>query len=250
MCGVPAPRKTWPPRHDLPARRKAVTTGHAARARWHHFTVECGESGIEAGIFDVGGVLIGDTSAAMVRDVVETLQIERGAFAAAWRELGPLLGSGQGEEDEFWRRFVAATGARGMPPAPPAESLFVREYARGWREQREVLDLVARLRRAGIRTAALSNTIAPHVAYMLGRDLFRDFDVRVFSNEVGVSKPDPRIYAHTLRLLDLEDRPQAAFFVDDRQENVDAACRLGIRGVLFADPAQLQRDLVGLDLAL
>jgi HAD superfamily hydrolase (TIGR01509 family) len=208
------------------------------------------EAGIEAGIFDVGGVLIANTSDAIVRDITATLQIGEHAFARAWATLGPLLGAGRIEEDAFWRQVVAATGAAGRVPVPPEESLFVREYARGWLEHREVLDLVTRVRRAELKTAALSNTIAPHVAYMLRRDLFRDFDLRVFSNEVGASKPDPAIYLHTLRRLGLEDRPTAAFFVDDRQENVDAALRLGIRGLLFRDAAQLERDLAALGVPL
>jgi HAD superfamily hydrolase (TIGR01509 family) len=195
-------------------------------------------------------VLIANMSDAIVRDIPATLQIDEHTFARAWATLGPLLGTGRIAEDAFWRRVVAATGAAGRVPAPPEESLFVREYARGWLEHREVLDLVARVRQAGLKTAALSNTIAPHVAYMLGRDLFRDFDVRVFSNEVGASKPDPAIYLHTLSRLGLEDRPAAAFFVDDRQENVDAALRFGIHGLLFRDATELERDLAALGVPL
>src|SRR5690349_5412813 len=150
---------------------------------------------IEAAIFDVGGVLIANDPAAIRRDVLATLELEEAALAPAWAELTPLLGNGLIGEEEFWRRLVTRTGARG---ALPAESLLVREYARGYAEHPEVLALVARLRSLGLRTAALSNTIAPHVEYMLGRRLFDGFDVRVFSNEFGASKPDSSIYLETL----------------------------------------------------
>ena len=126
----------------------------------------------------------------------------------------------------------------------------MREYARGYAEHGEVMALVARLRALGLRTAALSNTIAPHVAYMLGRRLFDGFDVRVFSNEFGASKPDPSIYLETLRLLGLAGRPAAALFVDDREENVVAARRLGIHGLLFVDAPGLAEDLRRLGLAV
>ncbi|MEN8162128.1 MAG: HAD-IA family hydrolase, partial [Myxococcota bacterium] len=57
------------------------------------------------------------------------------------------------------------------------------------------------------------------------------FEVIVDSSEVGVRKPDPRIFELTLeRLGGLE--PEQALFLDDAASNVAAAERLGIRSVL------------------
>lgn len=198
---------------------------------------------IEAGIFDVGGVLITNQMAHVWRDVLETLQLDEPTFRTAWREMGTLLGNGQIEEDEFWRRFVERTGAKG---ALPAESLFVREYGKRWDVQQPVLDLVARLKERGLKTAVLSNTIATHVGHNRERKLYDPFDVLVFSNEVGMSKPDPAIYRRCLELLELAERPEAAFFVDDLEENVVAAREVGLNGILFTDAAQLYEDVRGL----
>ena len=206
-----------------------------------------GASRIEAGIFDVGGVLISNQMEHVWRDVLETLQLEEPVFRTAWREMGPALGSGQIEEAEFWRRFLERTGAAG---ALPEESLFVREYGRRWSVHQEVLDLVTRLKQLGLKTAVLSNTITAHVAHNQEKGLYAPFDVLVFSNEVGLSKPDPAIYRHTLERLGLAERPQAAFFVDDLEENVTAARALGMRGILFTDPAQLTADVRALGVPL
>jgi putative hydrolase of the HAD superfamily len=55
------------------------------------------------------------------------------------------------------------------------------------------------------------------------------FDVVVISGEVGMRKPEPEIFAHTLALL---GRPaHECVFVDDLPHNVDAAVELGIVGV-------------------
>jgi non-ribosomal peptide synthetase component E (peptide arylation enzyme) len=59
---------------------------------------------IEAGIFDVGGVLITNRMAHAWRDVLETPQLDESTFRAAWREMGIQLGNGRIEEEEFWRR--------------------------------------------------------------------------------------------------------------------------------------------------
>src|SRR5215208_7221034 len=170
------------------------------------------------------------------RDVLETLQLDEPTFRTAWREMGILLGNGQVEEAEFWRRFLERTGAKG---ALPEESLFLREYGKRWEVQQPVLDLAARLKELGLKTAVLSNTIATHVGHNRARKLYDSFDVLVFSNEVGISKPDAGIYRRTLELLELSARPEAAFFVDDLEENVVAARGVGMHGILFTAAAQL-----------
>jgi HAD superfamily hydrolase (TIGR01509 family) len=86
--------------------------------------------------------------------------------------------------------------------------------------------LVRRARRAGLRTGLLSNS--------WGNDYPRDgwdemFDVVVISGEVGMRKPEPAIFAHTLELLGL--RPEETVFVDDLRHNIDAAVAVGMVGV-------------------
>jgi epoxide hydrolase-like predicted phosphatase len=56
------------------------------------------------------------------------------------------------------------------------------------------------------------------------------FPVVVDSSEVGMRKPDPRIYELTCEQLGVE--PEAAIFLDDNTDNVRAANALGIETVL------------------
>jgi epoxide hydrolase-like predicted phosphatase len=73
---------------------------------------------------------------------------------------------------------------------------------------------------------------------------FHLFAEVVDSSEVGVRKPDPRIY---VALLERLDRPAAEVaFVDDLQVNVDAAAALGIAPVLFTGLETCRADLVRL----
>jgi HAD superfamily hydrolase (TIGR01509 family) len=55
------------------------------------------------------------------------------------------------------------------------------------------------------------------------------FDVVVDSSQVGMRKPDSRIFARTLDLLALE--PGRVVFVDDQPGNVAAAGALGMRTI-------------------
>jgi HAD superfamily hydrolase (TIGR01509 family) len=62
---------------------------------------------------------------------------------------------------------------------------------------------------------------------------FTSFDVVVDSSDVGLRKPDPRIYAELLHRSDTT--AQQLIFIDDLPENVDAATDLGINGHRFTD---------------
>ena len=55
------------------------------------------------------------------------------------------------------------------------------------------------------------------------------FDTVVISGEVGMRKPEERIYQPRRRRLDLP--PSACVFVDDLRPNVDAAVALGFVGI-------------------
>ena len=77
-------------------------------------------------------------------------------------------------------------------------------------------------------------------------DFFDRFQDVLVSGEVGLIKPDPAIYHLALKRFGLA--AEQALFVDDRQDNVDAAAALGIGGHLFGDAATLRAELVRLGL--
>lgn len=111
----------------------------------------------------------------------------------------------------------------GVPVA--AEGLINRMFA-GFRAAPAMINVVHEAKEAGLRTALLSNS--------WGNDYLRDdwdqlFDAVVISGEVGMRKPEPEIYLHTLDLLGCA--PEEAVFVDDLDRNVRGAVDVGIIGV-------------------
>src|SRR6266542_3086576 len=69
-------------------------------------------------------------------------------------------------------------------------------------------------------------------------------DLIVYSHEVGMSKPDRRIYELTCDRLAV--RPDEAIFLDDVAECVDAAREVGMRAILLRDNAQAIADIEAL----
>ena len=100
------------------------------------------------------------------------------------------------------------------------------------------------------RLAVLSNTDPLHVEHMERSYKFLDyFPVRVYSCRVGASKPSPLIYKQALAGIKAQARE--TIYVDDVVAFVEAASRLGIRGIAYRSPDQLQANLreLGADLS-
>ena len=97
--------------------------------------------------------------------------------------------------------------------------------------ERPILDALDRLRAAGIRTALVSDAGADDVESWEGSPLRSRLDATVFSYQLGVRKPDSRIYSHALEAVGV--RAQDALFVGDGGSDEHRGARaLGIGPVL------------------
>jgi putative hydrolase of the HAD superfamily len=148
------------------------------------------------------------------------------------------------EEFEAW---LAAELMEGGAGTLDAAGLKQRIFS-GMQPDDRMVDVVRRLRRAGPKTALLSNSWG---ATGYERDRFPDlFDDVVISAEVGVRKPEAEIYLLAARRLGVD--PAECVFVDDLEQNVEGARAVGMTGLVhrnvdFTIP-KLQ-DLFGVPLA-
>lgn len=104
-------------------------------------------------------------------------------------------------------------------------------------------EVVALLRRAG---AHVPLVLVTNASSQLEQDLasldLTDLADQVVSSAVeGVAKPDRAIYEIAAARAGVPT--ERCLFVDDRRENVEAAVALGMTGVLFHEPADLERAL-------
>ncbi len=96
---------------------------------------------------------------------------------------------------------------------------------------------------ASMRIVSLTNTNELHSA--MWRPLYDEamsrFEAIFTSHELGARKPEPQSYHAVLDYLG--EAPANVAFVDDRAENIEAAERLGMRGILVEDPADIRRSI-------
>jgi epoxide hydrolase-like predicted phosphatase len=195
---------------------------------------------IRAVAFDVGGVL---TRVGHLHDVRERWQERLGMtaaeFSTALASVDPdeLAFTGLLTETQYKARLAAALG-QSIAQAGEFMADMCGEL------DAELFGYVASLRPRYV-TAILSDAIGGARREYQARYGFEQLvDVIIYSCEVGLAKPDPRVY----RLLcdRLAVSPGELVFLDDRPENVKGACELGIHALLHETTAQSIRALEAL----
>ena len=105
----------------------------------------------------------------------------------------------------------------------------------------DLLNYILSLRK-DYKTALLSNSNKGVLESKIGQAwLDKCFDEVVCSAEVGLVKPDPKIYRLTAARLGLQ--PNECVFVDDHQSFVDAAEQIGMHGIVYEGLDQLKQSL-------
>ena len=143
--------------------------------------------------------------------------------ALAQHEIGQL------DDEGFERAYAAALVEAG---ATGSTDGLLRRIGERLDLEPSMIDLVHRVRAHGVSVALVSNSLGRDSYARIDLDAL--FDVVVISGRVGVRKPSRAIYR--LACERLQRDPADCVLVDDLQQNLDGAARLGITGVLHHDP--------------
>lgn len=129
----------------------------------------------------------------------------------------------------------------------PQYAALLARWAEGWPlmlkgEIEGTVALLRELKARGLRLYALTNFSAENYPVAQARcPSLALFDDVVVSADIGLIKPDPRIYDYAIRRCRLD--PARTVFVDDLDANVAAAAAAGLRALRFSSPEQLRADL-------
>ena len=188
-------------------------------------------------IFDLGGVLVdfhpyeGMKNMGFSDETAEAFM--EGIFSGFWEECDSIvyepdeirrvfkdrLPGYEREVDILWDKLPMITG--------------MRPYAMEWIES---------LKARGMKLYVLSNF--GNVAFDINSQVYEFLplmDGKVISYELGITKPDRRIYEALYQKYDID--PKQAVFIDDRRENVDGAIAAGMKGILFESYEQAKEEL-------
>lgn len=208
----------------------------------------------DAVLFDFGGVFTPSPFLA-----IEAAGAELGARPGQLLEI--IFGSYHEDNDHPWHRLergeidlgsareeIMAIAVHEGFDVDPLQLLLRSSSSGGGGVREAMVERTRRLRDDGYRTALVTNNAREFRAgwsSLLATDEL--FDAVIDSSEVGMRKPDPRIYTYSLAQIG-GVVPERAIFLDDFEGNIDAAVKLGMTGILVGpDP---QPALAVLDEAL
>jgi len=192
---------------------------------------------IKAIIWDIGGVIARTEDKAPREELAAELGVTRD-------KLNYLFFSGpQGtrtQKGEISRNELMRSIRDELKLSPDGYPDLEDRFFAGDRVDYELVDFIRDLK-TRYKIGIISNAW-PEVADVLETWEIADaFDFVVGSGDVGVMKPDPKIYH--LALDGLGVRPEEAVFVDDFIENIEGARNLGIHAIHFKNPAQVIADI-------
>ena len=197
------------------------------------------ESSIRAVIWDMGGVLVRTENQVPRERLAERhgLTLKQLYNLVFDTEVSAKATLGIVQEESVWQNI-----ARTLNLDPEGLAAFMQEFWAGDGLDAGLHQFVNGLR-ANYKIGLLSNAWSGARSVLDQRYHMLDiFDVTIFSAEVGLAKPDPRIYQLVLGKLGVE--AAQAIFVDDFQANIDAANSLGMHGVSFKNSLQARQDVM------
>jgi putative hydrolase of the HAD superfamily len=138
---------------------------------------------------------------------------------------------------EYWQRVVGREISDGL-----REELHALDL-RAWSNlNSDTLDVLEAIDSSGVKMALLSNMPTEMADFFQHSSVWAKYFSRLFfSGHLGLVKPEPEIYQHVLQELGASG--DQVVFIDDRQENLDAAAKLGIRTVLHHPGVELASEL-------
>ncbi|MCU0485107.1 MAG: HAD family phosphatase [Anaerolineales bacterium] len=193
---------------------------------------------IQAVYWDIGGVLVrtGDRlpRTVLARRLGMSYQdLETLVFNS---EIGRKAQRGEITEPERWNSLVGELGIAAEEVPAVRQAFFGGDFLD------EALVTYIRSLKPRCKLGVISNAMGGARHFIeVECGLAGLFDHLTFSAEVGVMKPDARIFQHALAGLGVE--PAQAVFVDDFLHNIQAARALGMLAVHFQTPAQAVAEL-------
>lgn len=189
----------------------------------------------DAVIFDYGRVLSTSPSREELAVLARLSGVSEDSFFELYSNTREHYDRGHADYKEHWQRFAEV--AKVEIPAEAVEQIVAMESNIWTKPNAETLDLARQIKMSGLKTAILSNMPFDLLAELQRKfDWLGEFDVQIWSCDLGVIKPDPEIYEACLAKLGCQ--AERTLFFDDRPRNVEGARQVGMEAHVFESAGQ------------
>ena len=196
-------------------------------------------------MFDMGGVVAKHSDTSLERLLLRDFGVmDHDSFTSLDPRLPSLLAEHSKaaiDENEMWRQFSKITGIS----IPLHEDSLWGRYFKPELDS-HVLEIVEELKEKGYRVVCATNTEKAHYEYHRDSGQYAVFDAVYTSLQLGEVKPDNAFFEKILATEQV--KPDEVLFVDDLSENCEAAAKLGLSAIMYADPVELRWQLISMDI--
>ena len=171
-------------------------------------------------------------------------------YGSYFKNIYSQLGGNIEKDYGYIRKYLKQANSGEMKPEKFAEivseklGLSLNEYNEALKgvegPNLELLDYIKNDLKPKYKLAIISNAGLGTLQSKVPKNLLDLFDEIIVSAELGIVKPDHRIYKITLKKLGIE--PEEAIFTDDIERHVSAARDLGMKTVHFKDTTQFMKE--------
>ena len=200
---------------------------------------------IKALIFDMGGVLAGANHHGKIEPVSDDIHVQIS------KALGIGLDTWIDAIDSSYAKSIEGKLSPGKTksiisknlhiPSQTLEKKVLQVYKKLFSQNKKLYDYAIRKKREGYKIAILSDQWPFSKKALFLPNLMKKFDAVVVSCDVGMRKPNPKIYRLTTNKLKI--KPKEAIFIDNREWNLKPAKKLGMKTVLFRNNRQTIKDI-------
>lgn len=181
-------------------------------------------------LFDVGGVLLQWKDEWLFDEISHELDIPFEEIKDKFNANISELFIGKISEEQFWNKISDGVKIN--------HEIISQTFLKRSILDTKVLNLARSIKKQGFDIGILSN-ITPETRRILPKQWIDEFDHVFFSDQIKLAKPDPKIFSYIKEKLS----EHQIVFIDDKQENVDAAKRYGIKSILFEEYQSLREEL-------
>src|SRR3989344_7570890 len=121
------------------------------------------------------------------------------------------------------------------------EKIILKSYKKNFKQNNKLYRLAFRLKKEGYKIGILSDQWYLSKEALIPATKIEKFDIRIISCDIGIRKPDLKIYRLLIKRIKL--KPEEILFIDNQEWNIKPAKKLGIKTILYRNNKQLIGEL-------
>ncbi len=188
---------------------------------------------IKAIFFDAGGVYLKGSFVQFANKAFQALGTNKTVSERKEVTVDERFNRGKISIREFFKKCFT------VPISNEQNKQLIKLWTNNWKPEPEMIKLVSQLKKR-YRLGMISNSDPVNFFNYLKKGWLRPFEVLVLSHELGILKPEQKIYQIAIQKIGL--KPEECLFIDDQEKCIKTAQKIGMKTIWFQSIEQLKKD--------